>query len=98
MRTDSGGGGCVNGASTSKGSGTLDKVLNAVQTLTEVYLFILFIVTESRLVRTRGRNRMPKKAVDGKAVDCSEVRYDSGKAVDCKSGMTAERPWTVCPI
>jgi hypothetical protein len=35
-----------------------------VQTLAEVYLFILFIVTESHLVRTRGRNRMPRKAVD----------------------------------
>jgi hypothetical protein len=68
-----------------------------VQTLAEVYLFILFIVTESRLVRTRGRNRMPKKAVDGKAVDCSEVWYDSRKAVDCKSGMTAEGPWTAKP-
>lgn len=40
---------------------------------------------------------MPKKAVDGKAVDCSEVWYDSRKAVDCKSGMTAEGPWTAKP-
>ena len=54
-----------------------------VQTLAEVYLFILFIVTESHLVRTRGRNRMPRKAVDGKAVDFG------------KSGMTVERLWTV---